>query len=272
MSAKPDSWLPLYVADYKADTARFSTEQHGAYLLIIMDYWRSGPPPDDDRVLAQITGLALAKWKAHRSAISPKFQITRGVWKHKRIDAELEKAQRKSELARDAAYRRHGKTDASAGADADADACADACAEQDADGLPKGCSSPSPTQEVLPAPPPSPPPAPSASAPPRKRGERSPKTALPADFAVSERVTGWARSKGFDRLDEHLESFVSKVRQHGYRYVDWDEAFMTAVREDWARLRNGHRGGNGNAAAIAEAERRLFGPNERDITGEAERI
>ena len=45
--------------------------------------------------------------------------------------------------------------------------------------------------------------------------------------------------KGYDRLDEHLESFVSKAKAKGYTYADWDEGFMGAVRADWAGLRNG---------------------------------
>jgi len=71
---------------------------------------------------------------------------------------------------------------------------------------------------------------------PRKRG-RTPKTPMPADFGISERVTAWAAEKGYDRLSEHLESFRSKARKQGYAYADWDEAFMEAVREDWAKLR-----------------------------------
>lgn len=92
MAQKPDLWMPLYLGAYIADTMRFTTEQHGAYLLLIMDYWRNGPPPDDDKVLAQIAKLPLARWKTHRGVIAPKFQIFGGVWKHKRVEHELGRA------------------------------------------------------------------------------------------------------------------------------------------------------------------------------------
>ena len=72
--------------------------------------------------------------------------------------------------------------------------------------------------------------------PPRPRSKRKPKTALPENFGVSDRVKAWAEKKGFDRLDQHLESFLRKVRSHDYRYVDWDEAFMNAISDNWAHL------------------------------------
>lgn len=64
--SKPDIWMPLYIADYLADTTRLTTEQHGAYLLLIMDYWRNGPLPDDDGALSQITRMQPAAWKKNR--------------------------------------------------------------------------------------------------------------------------------------------------------------------------------------------------------------
>lgn len=71
-----------------------------------------------------------------------------------------------------------------------------------------------------------------ASSKPVKKSKRS----LPSDFAVSDAVQAWAIGKGFSRLDEHLEAFKLKAIAKDYQYVDWDSAFMEAVRNDWARL------------------------------------
>jgi len=84
----------------------------------------------------------------------------------------------------------------------------------------------------------------SESVPPaRKRATRAAKTSLPDGFALSERVKTWAAGKGYDRLDEHFESFVGKAKAKGYVYTDWDEGLMGAIREDWAQLRGRTRGG-----------------------------
>lgn len=71
----------------------------------------------------------------------------------------------------------------------------------------------------------------------RARSPRQSKTPLSAAFAISDRVRTWAASKGFDCLDQHLEAFRSKALAKGYQYADWDEAFMSAIRDDWARVR-----------------------------------
>jgi uncharacterized protein YdaU (DUF1376 family) len=82
-------WMPLYIADYRADTAHLSASEHGAYLLLIMHYWQTGGLPDDDRQLARICCMTPAQWKAARPIISTFFH---DGWRHKRIDAELSHA------------------------------------------------------------------------------------------------------------------------------------------------------------------------------------
>lgn len=104
------AWMPFYVGDYLGDTQRLTTEQHGAYLLLMLDYWRNGPPPDDDQILQQITKLDRAAWKRNRSTLERMFQIEGGEWHHKRIDRELvnaeTNAERRSSKAKAAAEAR----------------------------------------------------------------------------------------------------------------------------------------------------------------------
>jgi DNA modification methylase len=66
-------WMPLYVADYLADTRRLSTLEHGAYMLLIMDYWRNGNLPEDDVTLARIAGLNERDWLLIRGNIEKLF-------------------------------------------------------------------------------------------------------------------------------------------------------------------------------------------------------
>ncbi len=87
-------WMPLYVGDYLGDTGHLTTAQHGAYLLLMMHYWRKGELPDDDRQLAKITKLPLKTWCCYRTVLKDFFH---SGWKHKRIDAELERMMRVSE-------------------------------------------------------------------------------------------------------------------------------------------------------------------------------
>lgn len=97
--------MPLYVGDYLADTAGLSAEEHGAYLLLIMNYWASGKPlPDDDGRLARIAACSDERWLAVRKSVDKFFKVGRGVWKHARIEAEMARVNRIIE-----AKRRAGK-------------------------------------------------------------------------------------------------------------------------------------------------------------------
>jgi uncharacterized protein YdaU (DUF1376 family) len=87
-------WMPLYVGDYLGDTGHLTTTQHGAYLLLMMHYWRKGELPDDDRQLSKIAKLPLKTWCEYRATLQDFFYEG---WKHKRIDAELAKMMRVSE-------------------------------------------------------------------------------------------------------------------------------------------------------------------------------
>lgn len=88
-------WMPLYVSEYIGDTAHLTTEQHGAYLLLIMHYWMHGSLPQDTAALARICKLSRTRFESNCSAIAPLFKL--GPWRHKRVEEELEKAKNVSE-------------------------------------------------------------------------------------------------------------------------------------------------------------------------------
>lgn len=92
-AARPDTWMPLYVADYLADTITLTCEEHGAYLLLIIDYWRrQAPLPDDDTTLAKTVRLPMKRWRVVRATIATFFRVDEDGWHHKRIDNEIAEA------------------------------------------------------------------------------------------------------------------------------------------------------------------------------------
>lgn len=72
-------------------------------------------------------------------------------------------------------------------------------------------------------------------------------TSIPEGFGISDRVRAWAAAKGLNHLDQQLEALVSYAKRKGATYVDWDEALMTAIRDDWAKV---NKPGQGQAEDI----------------------
>ena len=108
--SKADSWMPLYVGDYLSATTRLTTEQHGAYFLLLLDYWKNGPPPNDDAVLAQIVRLSPSAWRKAKPAIMGFFAVEDGKLTQKRVDKEISKAtaiaEERSKAGKEGAARR----------------------------------------------------------------------------------------------------------------------------------------------------------------------
>ena len=108
--------MPLYVADYLRDTRRLTAAEHGAYLLLIMEYWTAGELPDDDRQLSRICCMTPAEWRRARPAVQGFFA---DGWKHKRIDAELARSAEISSKRSNSAKLRHSNSSANAHANAE---------------------------------------------------------------------------------------------------------------------------------------------------------
>lgn len=99
-------YMPLFVADYLADTAHLSAAEHGGYMLLIMNYWqRQRPLPNDDKKLARIARMTDGEWLDARETILELFVIDGAELRHKRVEAELTRLAEKSGKARGAAEK-----------------------------------------------------------------------------------------------------------------------------------------------------------------------
>lgn len=98
MAALP--YMQLYPADYLADTQHLTTEEHGAYLLLLMNYWQTGKPlRNSEGRLAIIAKLSNERWTAVEPSLREFFSIRRSIWHHRRMDFDLQSVLDKSTKA-----------------------------------------------------------------------------------------------------------------------------------------------------------------------------
>jgi len=110
--AETDAWMPLWVGDYLADTQDLTTEEHGAYLLLLMTAWRNAGrlPAAPDR-LARIAKLSGREWSETWKALERFFDREGDELVQNRLARELAAATAKrtaaSEHGRKGARARH---------------------------------------------------------------------------------------------------------------------------------------------------------------------
>lgn len=83
-------YLPFYFNDYLGDTTHLTMAEHGAYLLMIVAYWKNGGPmPADEVLFAKMVRASPKEWQAVRLTLLQFFKVMDGAWVHNRIDREL---------------------------------------------------------------------------------------------------------------------------------------------------------------------------------------
>ena len=257
-----------HLGDYLRDTAHLSMLEDGAYRRLIDAYYiRERPLPGE---LREVYRLVRASSKQDKEAVDTVlrefFQHTPDGWLHGRCERELERC-RAGEADRDAARenakeRQHRARERrrelfealrshnvvppydTPTSELQRELSRVTSRVTGRDVTPPVTCDDTATHTQTPDPN-KPPPSLRSGAPPSSR-----KTPMPVDFAVSPRVAAWAEGHGYDRLDEHLGVFRRKAAANGYRYADWDSAFMEAIREDWAKLRAGNENSSRNRQEV----------------------
>jgi len=86
-------FMQLYVGDYLADTLHLTTEQHGAYLLLLMTMWRNGASlPNDPAKLARICRVSPKRWPLIWAEIAGFFAVEGDTITNPRLTKEHQKA------------------------------------------------------------------------------------------------------------------------------------------------------------------------------------
>lgn len=225
-----------YSGDYLRDTSDLTLMEHGAYDLLLDYYYTSETPaPADKQVIyRRLRAMSQEEQRAVDSVLARYFWLEDDGYHQKRVDHEIEVSKK---ARANGVNGGRPKT------------VTEYITEKETEhetGILTGCVTglvhPPTTNHHPPA---------SSLQPGKKARKRA--TSLPDNFAISSRVKAWAQTKGYHNLDAYLEFFSGRMRASGKAYIDWDQALMNCIREDWPKLRNGKAAG-GDAEYFAQFE------------------
>lgn len=236
MAGRPDSWMPLYIADYLADTAHLTAAQSGAYLHLIMAYWRAGGPLRlTDDALARAARMTPEQWDESRAVVLEFFRLEDGALRHGRIDHELAEAARLYDA-------RRKRTEAATAARAARNVTTNVTSDVTSDVT---CIQPQPqppflserdTQE----------PVLSSEGSGGARAERADRgTRLPADWEPSVEERDFARALG---IDPAREAATFRDYWHARPGAAGRKANWTATWRNWVRRSSERRTTNGTGS------------------------
>lgn len=61
-------------------------------------------------------------------------------------------------------------------------------------------------------------------------------TTWPNGFHITDKLMTWANKNKHTRIEEHFDNFKIQCEAKGYKYKNWNSAFQSAIRNDWAKL------------------------------------
>lgn len=235
-------YIPLYVADYEADTAHLTLEEDGAYNRLLRLCWRTAGcsiPADRKWIMRKMRVSADEYDRVVEPILEEFFTLGMGRWFNARLQYEMERVTERSE-ARSAAGRRGAakrwqKTKPLKNKDTgDGKANADAMANRwhpEPEPEPKEDTNVSST---------------------RKRKSRISETA-----EITDAMMRYAYERGHSQQEAkaQFERFKNNALAKGLTYVSWDRAFVTWLDSPYFKpITAGEKphGKDGQAAARAQ--------------------
>ena len=239
MSAAP--FMQLYVGDYLADTLDLTTEQHGAYLLLLMTMWRHGARlPNDPSKLARIARVSARRWHLVWPEIQHFFYVDGDDVRNKRLDREHQKAVSISEK-RSASGAKGGAAKVLKSINSDVANASDLLKHSQISDIIKEKEE--------------------ANASSKKRGSR-----LPPDWRLPKACGEWAVSEGLSGADTRIEGEKFKDYWTGLAgskgvKLDWQATWRNWVRKAIAdRQKPGFRSIQGDKPQWPEGSLRTQSP------------
>jgi uncharacterized protein YdaU (DUF1376 family) len=203
-----------HIGDFIKDTSHLNDHQLATYLRMLWSYYTEEKP-----ISGEYENIAFAMRsdeKTIRLLLQHYFVQNTDGWTHNRCEREILEFHAKSNKARESANARwkNKKTMQSQ-------------SERNANASKINANEPvfDANQE----------PITNICIPKPKKASPKKKT-IPDDFGISENVKLWAIKNNHKNLEKHFENFVGSCKAKGYSYVDWDSAFMNAIRQNWAKV------------------------------------
>ena len=117
MTASPRiNYFKLHINDFLEGTYEMSTEEVGAYILLLVKHYQIGAAglPGDDKTLSRTAGVTPQKWRHIKDGILQKFEKVGDRWVHRRVSIELSAIKANSEQKQANALKRWETDDATA--------------------------------------------------------------------------------------------------------------------------------------------------------------
>ena len=220
--------MPMYWDAYLADTTHLTTEEHGAYMLLLAAMWRrNGSVPDDDKDNARILGLTPAKWrkiKARLMATISGFRVEGGTITQEKLQKTWGNTQEK--IAKNAANGAKGGRAASS---------------KNKDLGQANATETLKPKASIPEPEPEPEPEPDkkeakASLSPSAKKPTSTGTRIPDDWVLSQHLGEWSLDAGASEILIRSEADKFKDYWRGVagakgRKADWDATWRNWIRK-----------------------------------------